>query len=1598
MEHSQTSTPSLDPPSRSEPSSTTGVVDEFSAWEEASRVQAKLALKSGETWQGFSFGAPKSVAGEVVFSTGMVGYTEALTDPSFMGQILVLTFPLVGNYGVPNDDVDEHGLPKYFEGARIFPAAVVVAEYSFTMSHFQAHRTLSAWLVEQGVPGIFGVDTRSITKLLRSRGSTLGAVVMGPDFKVPNWVDPNERNLVAEVSITSPKDFDPAKIPDIKCAEIGSGENRRPVKIIAVDCGIKYNIIRFLVRYLGVHLKVVPWNYDFTNEEFDGLFLSNGPGDPQKCQETINAIHRIMEQRPTLPIFGICLGHQLLALAAGAKTYKMPFGNRGMNQPCIDLRSGRCYITAQNHGFAVDDDTLPKGWTPLFTNANDGSNEGIAHIERPWVSVQFHPEACGGPVDTSFLFDEFLRLVVSSQPRLLTTIKYRHPRNVAKVLVLGSGGLTIGQAGEFDYSGSQAIKALREQHIQSILINPNIATVQTSKGLSDQIFFVPVTPEFVTKVIEKVRPDGLFAAFGGQTALNCAIALHKDGTLKKYGVQVLGTQIDAIIATEDRELFKSGVESLDEKVAESSCAATIEEARKAASRIGYPVLVRAAYALGGLGSGFAGSETELDALCQKAFVNSPQVIIDECLKGWKELEYEVMRDAKDNCLVVCNMENLDPMGIHTGDSVVVAPSQTLCNEEYHKLRETAIKVIRHFGIVGEANIQYALDPKSRRYRIVEVNARLSRSSALASKATGYPLAYIAAKIALGYDLITLRNQVTRSTTACFEPALDYCVIKVPRWDTDKFPTVDKTLGTQMKSVGEVMSIGRSFTEAIQKAMRMVDDRSLGFDSDRYLWSNSVRPGSSETVDAATTDEALRTPGPLRLWALAHAFKLGHTPDSIHKLTSIDLWFLSKLFAIHSLRTRLEKAGGIDYLSQAGRGFLLRCKQLGFSDKQISIAVGKGCNVQDVTCLRDQWDIHPCIKQVDTLAAEFPAQTNYLYLTYVGTDNDVLPLHSDDLPAYKDALYDTAFGKGSLLESTSFHAAKTSLDRQTSTGASPTCSPKLGPSAVSLDLEEEPLNTKPTYVVLGSGCYRIGASVEFDWSCVSAVRTIREAALRAIVINCNPETVSTDYDESDRLYFEELTLETVLEICRFEMPRGVVVSVGGQTPNNLVPLLDKHGIPILGTPAAAIDMAEDRSKFSQLCDRLGVDQPRWSQFVDLKDALKFAHEVEFPVLVRPSYVLSGAAMRVIDDEDQLRSFLQNASVVQQEYPVVISKYISGAREIEFDAIGRNGEILNYAISEHVEDAGTHSGDATLLLPAQTLHFETHRRVRQVASQLCRALSISGPFNIQFLAQEGGSSSSRSVKVIECNVRASRTVPYISKTFNVNFIELATKVMLGYPVDPVNIPLAEFDFTSCKVPMFSFLRLNGADPHVGVEMQSTGEVACFGRTANEAFLKAMIAGGLKLPKGPCGVLLSLGSKADKEAFLPYVGLLAEMGHTIYATAGTAEFINSSKTSRKQPIVIVVKQLPNAISQKEPNVSSAIRDGHIQMVVNTPSSRDSSGATAGYYLRRRALDAGVAVVVELRQAIFLVDALHQKWLVEREGGEFWSMNSWHDCHRIG
>ena len=1200
-------------------------------------------------------------------------------------------------------------------------------------------------------------------------------------------------------------------------------------------------------------------------------------GNPQECEVTINHIKTALKR--STPIFGICLGNQLLALAAGCSTYKMKYGNRGSNQPCIDTRTNRCYITAQNHGFAVDATSLPAGWQQFFVNANDNSNEGLIHETQPYFSVQFHPEACAGPTDTDFLFDMFIRRIAGVHSPI--TIAYTpRPPPAQRVLLLGSGGLSIGQAGEFDYSGSQAIKALKEMRCKVILINPNIATVQTSQGMADKIYFLPVTPDIVTEIIEKERPDSILLQFGGQTALNCGVELDRSGVLAKYNVRVLGTPVEAILATEDRDIFSQKLREINERIAMGYPACTVEEAVAAANKIGYPVILRAAFALGGLGSGFAVDDQSCADLAQRAFSASPQVLVERSMKGWKEIEYEVVRDAMDNCITVCNMENFDPLGIHTGDSIVVAPSQTLSNAEYMKLRAVAIKVARHLGIVGECNIQYALNPDSEEYCIIEVNARLSRSSALASKATGYPLAYVACKLALGECLPNVRNSVTRTTTACFEPSLDYCVVKFPRWDLNKFSNVSAGLGSSMKSVGEVMSIGRNFTEAIQKAIRMATPGVHGF---------QPTTGAFESDEAIT--EELTHPSDKRIYALACAFARGDTIESIFQWTKINPWFLSKLKSIHDTRMVMKELPSLESISPE---MLKHAKMLGFSDLQIGQCTGRG--EIDVRTFRKAAGVLPVVKQIDTLGAEFPAQTNYLYMTYSG----------------------------------SFSDERVCLDDR---------------------------NSQQHTMVLGCGAYRIGSSVEFDWCAVSCIRTLRKLGHRSIMVNYNPETVSTDYDECDVLYFEEISLERVLDVYEAETATGVIISTGGQIPNNLALPLERNGVNILGTSPTNIDNAEDRNKFSSILDQIGVDQPEWEELASIDEAKAFCRRVGYPTLIRPSYVLSGAAMKVVFSDSDLIKFLQLACDVSPDHPVVISKFVEGAKEIEVDAVARDGVVINYAIAEHVENAGVHSGDATLILPAQKLYVETVRRVKRVSRQIAKALNITGPFNIQFLSKDND------VKVIEANVRASRTFPFVSKTLKVDFIDLATRVMVGAHCAPAQISLLDLEYVGIKAPMFSFTRLLGADPVLGVEMASTGEVATFGEDKYEAIITSMRASGFKVPKK--NIFICIGPLAQKLEFLPSMRALAAMGITMWCTRGTYDFY------MKEGIQVHLLHKPS--TDEKPNCNDYLAEGLIELVINIRDSKADDGSlTDGYHIRRKAVDFSVCLLTDVKLAMLVVSAM--------------------------
>ncbi len=1426
-----------------------------------------LVLEDGTIFEGKSFGYEAPVAGEVVFSTGMVGYTESLSDPSYLGQILTLTYPLIGNYGVPKDET-QNDISTFYESEKIQASGLIVSGFSFEYSHWNAAKSLSDWLIENKVPAVYGIDTRELTKLVREKGTMLGKLVFPGDPDIP-FINPDDENQVAKAS----------------CKEVITYGNGK-YKVLLVDCGVKNNIIRCLLKRDTTVVRV-PWDYDFNSLEFDGLFISNGPGDPAFCDVTVTNIQKAMQTDK--PIFGICMGNQLLSMAGGAKTYKLKYGHRSSNQPVQLVGTQRAFVTSQNHGFAVDNNTLSDEWKPLFVNMNDGTNEGIRHKSKPWFSCQFHPEASAGPTDTEFLFDVFVRTLEEKNisisklieneldAKLVVKQVYQgiEKGEVKKVLLLGSGALKIGEAGEFDYSGSQALKALKEEGIETVLINPNIATVQTSEGIADKVYFLPVTPDFVERVIEKERPDSIFLSFGGQTALNCGVALYKNKILEKFNVRVLGTPVQAIIDTEDREIFNQKLSEIDVKYIKSEAVTSHKDALRAANELGYPVIVRAAYALGGLGSGFCDNDDELKTLVTKAFNYSPQVLVEKSLKGWKEIEYEVVRDRYDNCITVCNMENFDPLGIHTGESIVVAPSQTLTNSEYFKLRELAIRIIRHIGIVGECNVQYAFDPFSEDYRVIEVNARLSRSSALASKATGYPLAFVAAKLGLGYGLPELKNSVTKETSAFFEPALDYIVCKIPRWDLAKFHGVSREIGSSMKSVGEIMSIGRSFEEAFQKGLRMIQQGMHGFVGNKEIFTNQL-------------DKELNTPTDKRILYLTQAFEQGYSVDTIYELTQIDRWFLYKLKNIFDTSKEIEKSKKVEQLSTE---LFTKAKKMGFSDYQIEKLIYKEPMLKDtVRNERVKRKILPVVKQIDTMAAEYPAQTNYLYLTYNGIANDV-----------------------------------------------------------------KYMGDHRSAIVLGSGAYRIGSSVEFDWCSVNALNTIRQEGLRSVMINYNPETVSTDYDMCDRLYFDELSYERVRDIIELENPKGVIVSTGGQIPNNLAMRLHQSGVTILGTQAADIDNAEDRHKFSSMLDRLGIDQPRWKELTTLDDIQQFVDEVGFPLLVRPSYVLSGAAMNVCSNKNELERFLTLATEVSKEHPVVVSEFIEGAKEIEIDAVAQNGELVVYAISEHVEFAGVHSGDATIQFPPQKIYTQTVRRIKQIAREIAKELHISGPFNIQFLAKNND------IKVIECNLRASRSFPFVSKVLKINFIELATQVMLGKVVEKPEKSAFDLDYVGIKASQFSFTRLQKADPVLGVDMASTGEVGCIGTHFDNALLTAMLSVGYRIPGK--NIIVSSGSTKSKVQLLDACRILVENGYNLFATSGTQKFLEENDVN------CTYVAWPD--EEGELKVTDMIADKKVDLVINIPKNLTERELTNGYKIRRGAIDFNIPLITNARLASAFIKA---------------------------
>uniref|UniRef100_A0A8C7SCR7 Carbamoyl-phosphate synthase [ammonia], mitochondrial n=1 Tax=Oncorhynchus mykiss TaxID=8022 RepID=A0A8C7SCR7_ONCMY len=1433
---------------------------------------AHLVLEDGTRMKGFSFGDERSAAGELVFNTGLVGYPEALTDPSYRGQILTLTYPIVGNYGVPNtQELDELGLRRNIESDRIQVSGLLVQDYSHEYSHWNSVKSLGQWLQEEKVPALFGVDTRMLTKIIRDKGTVLGKIEFeGHPIEIS---DPNQQNILAEVSTKETRVF-------------GKGN---PIKVVAVDCGIKHNIIRLLVKR-GAEVHLVPWNQDLMSLEYDGLFISNGPGDPSLAGDLIQNVRKVLESDRPQPVFGICMGNQITALAAGAQSYKLPMGNRGQNQPVLNVMTGQAFITAQNHGYGIDSTSLPPGWSPLFVNANDGTNEGIMHDTKPVFTAQFHPEAKGGPTDTEFLFDVFISLIKNGKEANIVSVMPKKPAipprtQVSKVLVLGSGGLSIGQAGEFDYSGSQAVKAMKEENVRTVLMNPNIASVQTNEvgtKQADSVYFLPVTPQFVTEVIKTERPDGILLSMGGQTALNCGVELFQSGVLQKYGVKVLGTPVESIMATEDRQLFADKLNEINEKIAPSFAVETVAGALKAADQIGYPVMLRSAYSLGGLGSGFCANKDKLEETARKALAMSCQILVEKSLMGWKEVEYEVVRDIANNCVTVCNMENFDPLGIHTGDSIVVAPSQTLSNEEYHMLRETAIKVVRHLGIVGECNIQYALHPGSLEYCIIEVNARLSRSSALASKATGYPLAFVAAKLALGIPLPEIKNTVSEKTTACFEPSLDYIVTKIPRWDLDRFQGMSREIGSSMKSVGEVMAVGRTFEESMQKALRMCHPSVDGFMPRLPL--NKPWPAQQDL------HQELAVPSSTRVFSLAKALHSGVTVDHIHHLTAIDKWFLHKLRRITELEQHLSQFNS----ATLPQTLLLKAKQDGFSDRQVGQALGS--SEGEARVLRLGQNIKPWVKQIDTLAAEYPAVTNYLYCTYHGQEHDL---------EFKDQ----------------------------------------------------------GVMVLGCGPYHIGSSVEFDWCAVSSIRALRQMGMRTVVVNHNPETVSTDFDECDRLYFEELTLERILDITQQEGCTGSIVSVGGQIPNNLAMPLHLNGVKILGTNPQQIDRAEERSVFSTILDELGVAQAPWKALSSLEDAFAFANKVGYPCLLRPSYVLSGSAMNVAYGEEEMRGFLDEATQVSQEHPVVITKFIRGAREVEVDAVAKMGKVLCHAITEHVEDAGVHSGDATLMLPTQSISQGALEKVKSATRKIAKAFEISGPFNTQFLVK------GNDVMVIECNLRASRSFPFVSKTIGVDFISVATRVMVGEPQDEAALPSLEnpiipVDYVGIKAPMFSWPRLRDADPVLRCEMASTGEVACFGPNIYSAFLKAMLSTGFKLPTK--GILIGI-QHSFRPNFLATAHQLNEEGFKLFATEATSAWLSANDV----PATPVAWPSQEGGDASLPSIIRLINEGHIDLVINLPNN-NSKFLRDNFLIRRMAVDHGVPLITNHQVVKLFAEAI--------------------------
>lgn len=1437
-------------------------------------MHANIILSTGEILRGEIIGAAKRCSGELVFTTAMVGYSESLSDPSYFGQILAFAYPLIGNYGIPRAGLSDLELPRGFESAKIHASALILSGHSQQAFHWSSVHPLDAWLKEQDVPGIIGLDTRYLVQKIRKEGALFARIE--PDVESPErWIgafntyvpngffNPSEVDALSQVSIAERRVFLPNST--------ATTHSRQRIGLI--DCGVKWNIIRSLLD-LGCEVELVPLSEDFQNVDCSGWLISNGPGNPQNSGNLIAKVRVLLEQERK--VLGICLGHQLLALAAGMEIEKMHFGHRSHNQPVRLVGSSRGFMTCQNHGYCVVAETVKDPWQVWFENLNDGSVEGLKHASKPFRSVQFHPESAGGPKDCLWILEDF----VSREPAS-SSLSPKAERNLdlhsapKKVLLLGSGGLSIGQAGEFDYSGTQAIKSLRELGIEVVVVNPNIATVQTDPVAGVKVYLYPVNRHWVEKVIELERPEGIIGGFGGQTALNCLIELERAGVLEKYAVKNFGTAVPTLELTEDRELFARKMQELGVLVPESIACTTVEECLEAAAKIGYPIIARAAFALGGLGSGFAHDAESLRALAIPALRNSKQLLIERSLKGWKEVEYEVMRDSFGNAICICNMENFDPLGIHTGDSIVVAPSQSLSDEEFQKLRDISLRVVQNLEIIGECNVQFALSPEDGDYRVIEVNARLSRSSALASKASGYPIAFIAARVVLGQSLLDLKNPLTQNSSALYEPALDYITIKIPRWDLGKFIGASRQLDSTMKSVGEIMAIGRSFPEALQKALRMVSENALG-----------ISAFVKEVPEVSKVIDALQNPEDTRLYAIAAAFRQGLTVNEVQSYSMVDAWFLYQIEEI----VRMEKM-----LRSSSDAFdLLQYKRWGFGDEQIAalLLMQENAHLPSQSEIFDRAlnlrkerlaaGIRPVVKKIDTSAAELPTPSNYAYLTYWGEMDDAF---CDD--------------------------------------------------------------QKKSIIVLGGGAYRIGTSVEFDWCAVSAAEILKDLGYRAVIINCNPETVSTDFNVSDRLYFDELTIERIQEIYEFEKAEGIIASMGGQLPNKLALKLAELGMRLLGHPSDSIDACENRSRFSELLDTLGIRQPRWIAATSRESVAQFVEEVGFPVLVRPSYVLSGAAMNVAYKADALNEYLEKAARISAEYPVVISEFYQNACEIELDGIADNGEVVCSIVSEHIENAGVHSGDATMVVPAQRLFVETVRQVKRAGRDIAKSLKLHGPFNIQFLAREN------QVSVIECNARAARTFPFVSKAVGLNLAKVAVEVMLGRTPNLSRFHEDELPLVGVKAAMFSFTRLKGVDPVAGVEMAATGEVGCLGIDFDHALLLALESSGVKIPK--IGVLISAGPEKEKVKFLAAAGVIAKLPVKMYATSGTAAYL------RDHGFDVEAVSWPGAAKD---DVLHLIRSGSVDLVVNIPKSSEDAELAFHSQIRQTAAQCGVSLLSNMEK----------------------------------